>query len=144
MTRFGVRSGLSLACSGLLLCAVSWTSPAQAGNQVAWFWEWSDGVTAQSRTLPEARYSVWSRLPTITVASAPPAPGRPVRLQIREPSGWTTEDTARTDSQGRAELTINPYCRDGDWCADTIDYRIVADADQASVRVTFTPRRTSP
>lgn len=144
MAGFRLWSGLAFACSGLLLSSALWTSSAEARDQTDWFWEWSDGSTTHTRTLDEARYAVWSRLPTIRVASAPPASGRPVRLQIRQPGGWTTEDIARTDSEGRAELTINPYCHHGDWCAGTLDYRIVADADQASLQVTFTPRQTSP
>lgn len=118
--------------------------PAEGRGQASWFWEWSDGATAHARTLNESRYALWSRLPTIMVASTPPAAGRTVNLQVRQAGSWLTEDTARTDSAGRAELTINPYCHHGDWCAGTMDYRIVADADQASLRVTFTPRQTSP
>lgn len=144
MVRLRAWSGLAFASVSLPLSLMLLATPAQARDEPAWFWEWSDGSTAQARSLQESRYAVWSRLPTITVASAPPASGRSVRLQIRQPGGWATEDTARTDSEGRAELTINPYCRNGDWCTGTMDYRIITDTDQASLRVTFTPRQASP
>lgn len=144
MVRVRSWAGLSLACIGILLSSAPWAPPAQARDQTAWFWEWSDGSTSRARTLDESRYAVWSRLPTITVASAPPTSGRPVRLQVRQPGGWTTEDIAYTDSLGHAVLTINPYCQHGDWCAGTTDYRIMADADRATLQVTFTPRQASP
>lgn len=135
---------LSLASSGLLLVPGPWIPSAEARERSSWFWEWSDGSTSRDRTLNEARYGVWSRLPRIAVASAPAAAGRTVRLQVQQSGGWVTEDTVRTDLDGRAELTINPYCHHGDWCSGTAEYRIVADGDQATLRVTFTPTRTSP
>lgn len=114
-------------------------TPAEARERPSWFWEWSDGSVARARVMAESEFVVWSRLPTLIVASSPPTAGRTIRLEMRTDGAWVTEDIARTDAGGRAELALNPYCRRGDWCAGASIYRLVADDDHASLRVTFTP-----
>jgi hypothetical protein len=117
--------------------------PAEATER-AWYWEWSDGSRARERLLAESRYTRWSDLPGLRVASDPPAAGRTVLLQVMRDGRWFTEDSARTAADGRALLSLNPYCEDGAWCTGLDAYRLVAGDATARLTVRFTPAAASP
>lgn len=114
------------------------TAPAaDAGpTDPAYYWRWSDGGTAAARTLHEPALGL---PPSIIVSARPAQPGRLVELQYRSPSGWLTEDSARTDARGRARLEINPYCGDGSWCDRDLTYRMRVDGRTATIRIRFAP-----
>lgn len=125
------------------LCSVSFgltaAPAAHADEAAAWFWEWSDGSRARERVIAEEPHAPWSSVPLLRVASAPPSPGRTVRLQVLRDGRWLTEDAARTSAEGRALLALNPYCEDGAWCDETAEYRLLVDAESARIRVRFRP-----
>ena len=130
----------------LILTATVLSLPHRAGAapDVSWFWEWSDGSRDRHRTLAEATYRTWSRLPVLVVASAPALRGARATLEVHDGRSWRIEDTATTDDQGRSRLTVNPYCRDGGWCDGTTRYRLTVDGSTAPLRVAFRPREHHP
>lgn len=119
-------------------------APAVAAPDASWFWEWSDGSRDRHRPVSEQRFGTWERIPALTVASSPGRPGVRVHLQVRQGNAWRTEDEAVTDARGRAHLRVNPYCRDGAWCDETVTYRIRAGGATASLTVAFTGRPGPP
>ena len=122
-----------------LPAAEAWGSP-----DPSWFWQWSDGSRDRQRKVSEADFDTWEQIPALTVASSPRRPGVPVQLQIRHGRSWRTEDETVTDSRGRARLRVNPYCRDGAWCDESVDYRIRAGRATASLTIDFTDRSSPP
>jgi hypothetical protein len=110
---------------------------AAATDSPAYFWRWTDGSEARSRTFDESRYDVPSRLPRLQVSSHPPGEGQRVTLQTRVLGSWRTEDSATTDGRGVVRLQLNPYCADGAWCRGTFDYRLVVAGQTAAIRITF-------
>jgi len=119
------------------------TSPGVRAEPV-WFWEWTDGSTARTRDLDEARYPTWSALPGLAVASTPASLGRRVSLQVRMNGRWVVEDVATTGPDGSTRLTINPYCAHGDWCSGRMDYRVVVADVEAPFQVRLIPRESTP
>ena len=63
----------------------------------------------------------------LIVEVSPPIPSRTAKLQYFD-SGWTTESTDTTDSEGFAYLEVDQYCDDGYWCDGVWDYRIFVEA----------------
>jgi hypothetical protein len=129
--------------SGALLAAlvlITPASPAAAASSdgPAYFWRWSDGSEARSRTFAEHDFGVPSRLPRVVVQAHPAAAGVRVVLQARVRGAWRTEDAARTGPHGAARLQLNPYCGNGDWCRTAFDYRLLVDGREAAVHVAFT------
>lgn len=128
-------SGTLLAVLVLLVPASP--AAAAASDGPAYFWRWSDGSEARSRTFTEHGYDVPSRLPRLVVQTHPATDGRRVSLQSRGRDGWFTEDSGTTDARGSVRLELNPYCADGEWCTRTFAYRLVVDGIHATVQVTF-------
>lgn len=126
--------GLALvACAALVVTA----PPAAATDDPAYFWRWSDGSSATSRTLHEARAD--GRLPALVVDTHPATANRRITLQYRDHGRWRTEDAGVTDSGGSVRLELNPYCENGAWCARDFDYRLLAGGRTASLTVAFRP-----
>ena len=123
---------------------VSPSAAATAAPDPSWFWEWSDGSRDRQREIAEARFGTWEQVPALTVASSPRRSREIVQLQVRHGSSWRTEDEALTDAKGRARLRVNPYCDNGAWCREPMDYRIRAGRATASLTVDFTGRSGPP
>jgi hypothetical protein len=126
--------------------AVGQAAPARADDhavtleaETGWFWEWSDGSRARSRTISEDQHRTWSALPRLRVASSPGQPGRLVTLEVRHRGRWSVEDSGVTDRTGRAHVSLNPYCADGAWCNETSTYRIRVASQTATFTVRFSP-----
>lgn len=129
---------LAGAILGLVpLAALAVVTPASAQEPPAWFWEWSDGSRAQTRTIAESQYRSWTKVPGLEVASSPARPGVPITLEFHDGRSWRTEDAAITDARGRATLRLNPYDTDGDWSEGPERYRIHAGTSTASVAVVY-------
>lgn len=138
----GMRMSGALHTAVALLAGVALLTPAApvaaaTSDGPAYFWRWTDGSEARSRTFTEHDYEVPSRLPRLVVQTHPATSGRQVALQTRIGGVWTTEDSGTTDARGTVRLELNPYCPDGDWCRRTFDYRLRVDGQTAAVRVTF-------
>ncbi len=128
--------------SGALLAVLVLVVPlppaaAATSDDPAYFWRWSDGSEARTRTFGEQAFGTASRLPRLVVQTHPSTRGRHVVLQVRADGSWRTEDGAYTDSQGAARLQLNPYCASGAWCRTPFDYRLLVDGQTAAIRVTF-------
>ncbi len=144
--------GLIIGLSSSLILSASTIGPAASAAESSpivppeplWFWEWTDGSTARTRDLNESRYPTWSALPGLAVASSPAAAGRRISLEVKIRGRWVIEDAATTGQDGRALLTINPYCADGDWCDARVDYRLVVAGVQAPLQVRLIPRGSTP
>jgi hypothetical protein len=128
-------SGALLAVLALLLPV----SPVAAvpGEEPAYFWRWSDGSEARTRTFAEHAYPTPSRLPRLVVQTHPSTAGRRVVLQTRIDGAWRTEDAGSTDARGSVRLQLNPYCANGDWCRTAFAYRLLVNGRTATIRVAF-------
>lgn len=137
---------LALA-AGLLAGPGALPAPAAASEkppEVTYFWRWSDGSRSAQRSLSEAAYRDAARLPSLIVTAVPAGRPTSVRLAVRRAGRWMTEDVSATGSSGVATLSLNPYCRNGDWCDERQDYRLSIGGRSARLAVTFVPdRRTS-
>ncbi len=131
-------SGVLLAVPAVLVLLVP-ASPAVAApaDGPAYFWRWTDGSEARTRTLTEHEYGTPGRLPGLGVQTHPATRGRHVVLQVRIHGAWGTEDSGTTDAHGSVRLRLNPYCADGAWCTRAFDYRLLVDGRRATIRVTF-------
>ena len=116
------------------VAALGPAAPAGASTGPDYYWRWNDGSQRTSRVVDP--YS-GPRPPALVVATHPPTPGQPVRLQFRDARGWHTEDAAVTGADGTATVHLNPFCGSGEWCARAFDYRLVAGGRTAGLRVTF-------
>jgi hypothetical protein len=132
--------------SGTLLAFLAVLAPAApaaaatsgaATDGPAYFWQWTDGSEARSRTFAEHAYDLPSRLPRLVVRTHPATTGRHVVLQTRVRGHWRTEDSGATDRHGTVRLALNPYCANGDWCRSAFDYRLVVDGQTAAIRITY-------
>ena len=98
----------------------------------------SSDLTALSRTVDAERVASLDDLPRIVVTTRPATSGLRVILQYRDESGLHVEDSARTGSDGRARLSVNPFDRDGDWLSGPADYLLAVGTRTASLSITFT------
>jgi hypothetical protein len=131
-----MRIPLAASFVGVLFVLLG-ASPAGAEQQ-SYFWQWSDGRDARERTLDEGRYRSPERLPSLIVRAWPVAPRRLVTLQYLDGGVWRREDAAVTDRSGRATLELNPYCEDGDWCDESVAYRLLVNGVDTAFTLTYT------
>lgn len=135
---------IGVAVAALLASApLEATAPAQglrSPSTVSYYWRWSDGSLADTRTLAEPASG---RPPSLIVTATPARQGRPVELQFRDAAGWHTEDVATTGRGGVAVLQINPFCEDGAWCDRQFTYRLRVEGRTAVLRVRFIPDASS-
>jgi hypothetical protein len=124
---------VAIAVAALIVSA----PPAAAADGPAYYWRWSDGSSAATRTLGEARLD--GRPPALVVDTHPATPDRRIVLQYRDNGTWRTEDTGVTGADGSVRLELNPYCEDGAWCTRSYGYRLLAGGRTASLSVAFTP-----
>ena len=129
---------VATAAAASLALLMSGAAPATAAQRdPGYFWEWSDGSKARSRTLSEAQYRTQARLPALVVATDPATPGRRVVLQFRDARGWQRDDVGYTDRHGVVRLEVNPYCQNGAWCRRGFSYRLVAGSSSAALALRF-------
>ena len=125
------------AWAGLLLASVVAVSGAAVAVDQNYYWRWSDGSTAATRTFTVARYGIASNLPTLIVTAQPAVPRREVRLQFYSKGSWITESTARTDSRGVARMALDPRCGNLEWCDTTLRYQLLVGGQNARLTITY-------
>ena len=125
--------------AGLLASPAVAAPPANAADGTTYFWRWSDGSRAATRTFTEAAYLDAGRLPSLIVTAVPAGRRAPVRLAVRRAGHWLTEDGAATGGAGVAVVALNPYCLDGDWCDERQDYRLSVDGQSVRLAITYLP-----
>lgn len=101
------------------------------------YWEWSDGVDAKTRTFRESKYQTQENLPQLIVAAEPAKPQQYVKLQYKQNGTWKREDAGLTNGKGTVALDLNPYCEDGAWCKGTYKYRLLVNGQYTMFTITY-------
>ena len=125
------------AWAGLLLASVVAVPASAVASDQNYYWRWSDGSKAATRTFTLTKYGIASNLPTLIVTAQPASPRREVRLQFQSDGAWITESTARTDSRGVARIALDPHCGDLEWCDSTFRYQLLAGGQNARLTITY-------
>jgi hypothetical protein len=110
---------------------------AESLGHQRFYWSWSDGANATTRTFDQDSYLVQAHLPTLVVRARPITPARRVVLQYRDGAAWRDEDIATTDADGAAILELNPYDVGGAWTTHACAYRLLVDGRTATLTVQY-------
>lgn len=121
----------------LLAVVLVWLATPAWADGSSYYWKWSDGSKATSRSFSETTFDSPRALPRLVVTSTPPAPGRLVRLEFQHAGAWRIESTAQTNASGIATLAVNPLCESRRWCDETIRYRLRIDGQTAPLTVAY-------
>lgn len=126
-----------LRLTGLLIVVLTWLAAPALADESSYYWKWSDGSKATSRSFSETTFDSPKALPRLVVTSTPPAAGMLVRLEFQQAGAWRVESTAQTNANGIAALIVNPLCESRRWCDETIRYRLRIDGQTAPLTVTY-------
>jgi hypothetical protein len=113
------------------------SAPTAAPMAQDYYWDWSDGSDATTRTFKKSKYHTQARLPHLMARADPATPSHMVYLKFKENGKWVLETKKRTNGKGEASMDLNPYCKNNSWCDGTWTYRLSIGSSIQTFRITY-------
>lgn len=138
--RAGSLFGAALVATTLLVAPAASAAPVVPDARpmaTDYYWEWSDGSEKTRRTFAQSEYGTRGALPQLIVTAVPALPPHKVSLQFYQDGRWQTEQSRRTNADGIATLSLNPFCSSGQWCRGTYKYRLIVARKVQRLVITY-------
>lgn len=108
-----------------------------------YYWKWSDRSNKTTRTFRESTYDgEASLLPHLVVTVAPAYPKHTIYLRFYEDGKWKLETKKKSNSNGIAVLSFNPWCNTAktNWCDGTWKYKLSVGSKWQNFKITFSSK----